>query len=152
MNWIDNSGLTSRFLSFSIFWVLLDVQANLQETSPFLSAQMALLSGFLQVSIVLVKYNYPTAFALAFASMLLSFLLSCLCTVELRLDHLGSFRIPFFFCFLLYRNCTRGLASYAAVHVDKKSAVINFLSLGSVFGYTADTFCLLFHNRGDQGS
>ena len=101
MNWIDNSGLTSRFLSFSIFWVLLDVQANLQETSPFLSAQMALLSGFLQVSIVLVKYNVATAFAFAFASMLLSFLLSCLCTVELRLDHLGSFRIPFFLFFTL---------------------------------------------------
>ena len=91
--------------------------------------------------------------------MLLSFLLPCLCTVELRLDHLGSFRIVFFFfffvlliffCFfLLYRNCTRGLASYAAVpacharYIDRKSAVINFLSLGSVFGYTADTYLLI---------
>ena len=35
-----------------------DVQANLPETSPFLSAQMIVLSVFFQVLIVLVMFNY----------------------------------------------------------------------------------------------
>ena len=104
------------------------------------------------VFIVLGMYNFATAQPLL--------LLACCCPsffracAQLRLDHLGSFRIVFFlfiyfvlfvfFCFF-YRNCTRGLASYAAVlachacYIDKKSAVINFLSLVSVFSYTADT-------------
>ena len=38
--------------------VLLDVQNNLKETSPFLSAQMALVSIFLQIFIVPGKYNF----------------------------------------------------------------------------------------------
>ena len=129
------------------------------------------------VFIVLEMYNFATAQPLL--------LLACCCPsffracAQLWLDHLGSFRIVFFFdfvlfifflLFLLYRNCTRGLASYAAVlachacYIDKKSAVINFLSLVSVFSYTADTtetlkrktilistlwFCLFVRNRGD---
>ena len=38
--------------------VLLDVQANLPETSPFFSAQMALMSTFFQMYIVLWMYNF----------------------------------------------------------------------------------------------
>ena len=38
--------------------VLLDVQANLPETSPFLSAQMTLVSTFFQMFIVLGMYNF----------------------------------------------------------------------------------------------
>ena len=38
--------------------VLLDVQANLPETSPFFSAQMALVSTFFQIFIVLAIYNF----------------------------------------------------------------------------------------------
>ena len=38
--------------------VLLDVQANLPETSPFLPAQMALVSTFFQMIIVLGMYNF----------------------------------------------------------------------------------------------
>ena len=38
--------------------VLLDVQANLPETSPYLSAQMALVSTFFQMFIVLGMYNF----------------------------------------------------------------------------------------------
>ena len=38
--------------------VLLDVQANLPETSPFLSAKIALVSTFFQMLIVLGMYNF----------------------------------------------------------------------------------------------
>ena len=38
--------------------VLLDVQANLPETSPLLSALMDLVSTFFQMFIVLGKYNF----------------------------------------------------------------------------------------------
>ena len=38
--------------------VLLDIQANLPETSPFLSAQMALVSTLFQMFIVLGMYNF----------------------------------------------------------------------------------------------
>ena len=38
--------------------VLLDVQANLPETSPFLSAQMASVSTFFQLFVVLGMYNF----------------------------------------------------------------------------------------------
>ena len=38
--------------------VLLDVQAYLPETSPFFSAQMALVSTFFQMFIVLGMYNF----------------------------------------------------------------------------------------------
>jgi hypothetical protein len=38
--------------------ILLDVQANLPETSPFLFAQMALVSTFIQMFIVLGMYNF----------------------------------------------------------------------------------------------
>ena len=38
--------------------VLLDVKANLPETCPFLSAQMALVSTFFQMFIVLEMYNF----------------------------------------------------------------------------------------------
>ena len=38
--------------------VLLDVQANLAETSPFLSAQMVLMSTFFQMFIVLGMYIF----------------------------------------------------------------------------------------------
>ena len=56
---IENSGLKSRFLFCLIcISVLLDVHANLPETSPFLSAQMALVSTFFQMFIVLGMYNF----------------------------------------------------------------------------------------------
>jgi hypothetical protein len=42
--------------------VLLDLQANLPETSQFLSAQMAVQSSFFQVSIVLGMYNFVHRF------------------------------------------------------------------------------------------
>ena len=38
--------------------VLLDVQANLPETSPFLSAQMTLVGSFFQMFIALGMYNF----------------------------------------------------------------------------------------------
>ena len=37
---------------------LLEIQAILSETSPFLSAQMAVLSSFFQMFIVLGMYNF----------------------------------------------------------------------------------------------
>ena len=69
LNWLENSGLKSRFLFCLIFQVFCYVQANLPETSPFLSAQMALVSTFFQMFIVLGMYNYgccvliPTCFS-----------------------------------------------------------------------------------------
>jgi hypothetical protein len=39
---------------------LLEIQAILPETSPFLSAQMAVLSGFFQMFIVLGMYNFAS--------------------------------------------------------------------------------------------
>jgi hypothetical protein len=42
----------------SDFRFLLEIQAILPETSPFLSAQMAVLSSFFQVFIVLGMYNF----------------------------------------------------------------------------------------------
>ena len=108
--------------------------------------------------------------------MLLSFLLPCLCTVVTRppgfLPHCFFLILFFsvFFAFFTLPKLHKRFSKLAAVHachacyIDKKSAVINFLSLVSVFGYTADTtetlkrktilistlwFCLFVRNRGD---
>jgi hypothetical protein len=43
-----------------IISVFLDVQAKLPKTSPFLSAQMALVSTFFQMFIVLGMYNFES--------------------------------------------------------------------------------------------
>ena len=45
LNLLENSGLKCRFLFFIIISVLLDVQANLPETIPFLSTQMFIVLG-----------------------------------------------------------------------------------------------------------
>ena len=59
LNLFETSVLKSRLIYCLRFQVvLLDVEANLPETSPFLSAQMALLSTFFQVFIVLGMYNF----------------------------------------------------------------------------------------------
>ena len=42
--------------------ILLEIQGVLPETSPFLSAQMAVLSSFFQMFIVLGMYNFDAAF------------------------------------------------------------------------------------------
>ena len=40
------------------FYFLLEIQAILPETTPFLSVQMAVLSSFFQMLIVLGMYNF----------------------------------------------------------------------------------------------
>ena len=58
LNWIGNLGVKSRLIYCLRFQFLLDVQANLPETAHLLSSQMAVLSSFLQVFIVLGIYNF----------------------------------------------------------------------------------------------
>ena len=58
LNWLENSGMKCRFLYWFRFLVLLDAQANLPETSPLSTAQMAVLSSFFQGFIVLGMYNF----------------------------------------------------------------------------------------------
>ena len=53
-----HSGLKARFLFLFNISVLPDVKVNLPEISPFLSAQMALVSTFFQMFIVLGMYNF----------------------------------------------------------------------------------------------
>ena len=52
-----NHGL-NHGLFLSLFKFLFEIQAILPETSPFLSAQMAVLSSFFQMFIVLGMYNF----------------------------------------------------------------------------------------------
>ena len=58
LNKLETSGLKSRFVfCLCNISVLLDVRANLSETSPFLSAQMVLKSTFFQMFVELGIYK-----------------------------------------------------------------------------------------------
>ena len=58
LNWLENSGLNSRFLFCLIFQFYLMYRLICQKPANFLSAQMALVSTFFQIFIVLGMYNF----------------------------------------------------------------------------------------------
>ena len=58
LNLLENSGLKSRFLFCLIFQFYLMYRLICQKLSHFLSAQMALVSNFFQMIIVLGMYNF----------------------------------------------------------------------------------------------
>ena len=58
LNWLENSGLKSRFLFCLIFQFYLMYRLICQKPAHFLSAQMALVSTFFQMFILLGMYNF----------------------------------------------------------------------------------------------